>query len=92
MFFQVSRNRSDAKFSYQILPWISCKVTYRFRNVNVGGSFSLTNKSNVILVLYKSKDIHKGKVQSNKTPALAKSTNMGVWAVVTLNQLFTSGS
>ena len=38
------------------------------------------------------KDTHKEKAPSNKTPALRKSTNMGVWAVVTLNQLFTRGS
>ena len=29
---------------------------------------------------------------SNKTPALKKSTNMGVWSVGTLNQLFIRGS
>ena len=29
---------------------------------------------------------------SNKTPAIRKSTNMGVWAVGTLNQLFIRGS
>ena len=32
------------------------------------------------------------KAPSNKTPALRKSTNMGVWAVGTLNQLFIRGS
>ena len=30
--------------------------------------------------------------RSNKTPVLRKSTNMGVWAVGTLNQLFLRGS
>ena len=34
------------------------------------------------------KDAHREKVPSNKTPALRKSTNMGVWVVGTLNQLF----
>ena len=34
------------------------------------------------------KDAHREKVPSNKTPALRKSTNMGVWAVGTLSQLF----
>ena len=38
------------------------------------------------------KDIHREKAPSNKTPALRKSTNMGVWAVGTLNQLFIRGS
>ena len=35
---------------------------------------------------------HKVIAPSNKTPALRKSTNMGVWAVGTLNQLFIRGS
>ena len=38
------------------------------------------------------RDTHKEKARSNKTPALRKSTNMGVWAVGTLNQLFIRGS
>ena len=38
------------------------------------------------------KDTHREKAPSNKTPALRKSTNMGVWAVGTLNQLFITGS
>ena len=32
------------------------------------------------------------KAQSNKSPALRKSTNKGVWTVGTLNQLFIKGS
>ena len=43
---------SDTKFIYQMLPWISCKVT---RNVNIGGCFSLINKSNLIVALCKIK-------------------------------------
>ena len=38
------------------------------------------------------KDTHREKAPSNKTPALRKSTNMEVWAVGTLNQLFIRGS
>ena len=38
------------------------------------------------------KDIHRERAPSHKTPALRKSTNMGVWAVGTLNQLFKRGS
>ena len=38
------------------------------------------------------KDTHREKAPSNKTPAIIKSTNMGVWAVGTLNQLFIRGS
>ena len=38
------------------------------------------------------KDTHREKAPSYKTPAIRKSTNMGVWAVGTLNQLFIRGS
>ena len=38
------------------------------------------------------KDTHREKAPSNKTPALRKRTNMGVWAIGTLNQLFIRGS
>ena len=38
------------------------------------------------------KDTHREKASSNKTPALRKSTNMDVWAVGALNQLFIRGS
>ena len=38
------------------------------------------------------KDIPREKAPPKKTPALRKSTNMGVWAVGTLNQLFIRGS
>ena len=37
------------------------------------------------------KDTRKGKAPSNKTPALRKSTNMSIWAVGILNQLFIKG-
>ena len=35
---------------------------------------------------------HMEKAPSNKTPTLRKSTNMGIWAVGTLYQLFIRGS
>ena len=38
------------------------------------------------------KDTHREKAQSNKTPALTKSTSMGIWVVGTSNQLFIRGS
>ena len=38
------------------------------------------------------KDTHREKAPPNKTPAPRKSTNMGVWAVGILNQLFIRGS
>ena len=38
------------------------------------------------------KDTRREKAASNKAPVLRKSTNMGVWAVGTLNQLFIRGS
>ena len=34
------------------------------------------------------KDTHREKAPSNKTPAVRKSTDMTVWPVGTLNQLF----
>ena len=34
------------------------------------------------------KNTHREKTPSNKTTALRKSTNMGVWATGTLNKLF----
>ena len=37
-------------------------------------------------------DTHREKAPSNKTPALTKSTNMGIWVVGTSNQLFKGGS
>ena len=38
------------------------------------------------------KDTRSEKAPSNKTPALRKRTNMVVWAVGTLNQLFVRDS
>ena len=38
------------------------------------------------------KDIHREKAPSNETPALTKSTNMGIWVADTTNQLFIRGS
>ena len=38
------------------------------------------------------KDTHREKASSNKTPMLRKSTNMGIWTVGTLYQLFIRGS
>ena len=40
----------------------------------------------------KSKDNHREKAPSNVTPALTKSTNIGIWFVGTTNQLFMRGS
>ena len=45
--------------------------------------------TNMYLLL---KDTHREKAPSNKTPALTKSTNMGVWAVGKLNQFLIRGS
>ena len=44
------------------------------------------------MLYYCFKDTHREKAPSNKSPALRKSTNMDVWAVGTLNQLFIRGS
>ena len=37
-------------------------------------------------------DTHREKAPSNKTPALTKTANMGIWIVGTTNQLFIRGS
>ena len=49
-------------------------------------------KNNEKRFLFHLKDTHRKNAPSNKTPALRKNTNMGVWAVGTLNQLFIRGS
>ena len=38
------------------------------------------------------KDTHRDKAPPNNTPALVKSSNMGIWIVGTSNQLFIRGS
>ena len=38
------------------------------------------------------KDTHREKSLPNETPAITKSTNMGIWAVGTMNQLFKRSS
>ena len=45
-----------------------------------------------IRIIGEFKDTHREKVPSNKTPALTKSTNMGIWVVGTSNQVFIRGS
>ena len=49
-------------------------------------------KENVRNLLKTVKDTHREKAPSNKTPALTKSTNMGIWVVGTSNQFFIRGS
>ena len=46
----------------------------------------------LIYFIYFSLRILTGRKQSNKSPALTKSTNKGIWVVVTANQLFIRGS
>ena len=60
-------------------------------SVCVCSIFTFTNCSIFNSIIW-FKDTHREKAPSNKTPALRKSTNMGVWAVGTLNQLFIRGS
>ena len=38
------------------------------------------------------KDTHRAKAPPNETPALTKSTNMGIWVVGKTNQLFMTDS
>ena len=48
----------------------------------------------ILLVFLKNyiKDTHREKAPSSKTPALTKSTKIGIWVVVTPNQVFIRGS
>ena len=45
-----------------------------------------------IRIIGEFKDTHREKVPSNKTPALTKSMNIGIWVVGTSNQGFIRGS
>ena len=58
------------------------------RNVKLASS-AKTSVSKISLSLYQNgfKNTHRGKVLSNKTPALTKSTNISIWVVDTTNQL-----
>ena len=49
-----------------------------------------TNLSKTKSVTFK--DTHREKAPSNKTPALTKSMDMGIWVVGISNQLFMRGS
>ena len=49
----------------------------------------MTNIVHYIRIL---KDTNREKAPSNETPALTKSTNMGIWVVAALNQFFIKGS
>ena len=53
---------------------------------------SIRNLLREKIIFLETKDTHREKVPSNKTPALTKSTNMGIWVVGTSNQLFIRGS
>ena len=50
-------------------------------------SITLKLKFNITI-----KDTHRENTPSNKTQAPAKSINMGIWVIGTLNQLFMRGS
>ena len=52
----------------------------------------LTFKMEGLHMLKGFKDTHGEEAPSNKTPALTKSTNMGIWVVGTSNQFFIRGS
>ena len=54
--------------------------------------FLRLNNINFLIYIQDFKDTHREKAPSNKTPALTKSTNMGIWVVGTTNQLFIRGS
>ena len=51
-----------------------------------------SSRSSVFYKIVVLKDTLREKAPSNQTPALTKSTNMGIWVVGTTNQLFKGGS
>ena len=51
-----------------------------------------SSRSSVFFKIVVLKDTHREKGPSNKTPALTKSINMGIWVVGTINQPFQGGS
>ena len=89
------------------LHWIASRanilskyIIYIFFNFWRGfcSSSPLPKLNNLYLILTKRlrcpffKDTQREKAPSNKTPALTKSTKMGIWVGGTSNQLFIRGS
>ena len=85
----IYRQKDDAVYSLDIL--LSFVRFYYARSSNRKQQ-QFYNKNLLLYQLIEIKDTHREKAPSNKNPAFRKSTNMGVWAVGTLNQLFTRGS
>ena len=61
---------------------VSIIINKCYHNVIVGKLLHYIYSSSLF------KDTHREKAASNKTPALTKSTNMGIWVVGTSNQPF----
>ena len=66
-----------------------------FYNFNFERNYDVLKSKSPYISLNKNinfKDTHREKVLLNKTPALTKSTYMGIWVVGKSNQLFIRGS
>ena len=69
-----------SKFSYRLLHNLISIIKLQ-KNQSVKANFKLTTRATLRIL-----------TPSNKTPALRKSTNTGIWVVGTSNQLFIRGS
>ena len=79
--WQGSKYASDNDNKNLIYSWKMYIYIYNIYNV-------LTRKRKRKTKL---KDTHRKEAPSNKTPALTKSSDMGIWVVGTSNQLFIRG-
>ena len=66
-----------------------CRLHSLMNRLCYNNLFKIMQYDNLLNLI---KDTYREKAPSNKTPALTKSTNMGIWFVVTSNQLFIRGS
>ena len=79
---------------FALLPTNACKfrclVQHIYRITFLNNLKNTDPVKQCILNLFK--NIHREKAPSNKSPALTKNTNVGIWIVGTSNQLFIRGS
>ena len=79
--------KDGTKYSWILYPRFHVNADRRVDKANSRSSHrEVFCQENVL------KDTPREKALSNKTPALTKSTNMGIWVVRTTNQLFIRGS
>ena len=79
--------KDGAKYSWILYPRFHVNADRRVDKANSRSSHPEVFCQESVL-----KDTHREKALSNKTPALTKITNMGIWVAGTTNQLFIRGS